>query len=93
MPAGSKRKPKDDEQSVASEIKAPVKNYQALMGEGEKFFRDQLYTKAIQCYTEVSNVRPDTGLNRKTNDAVHFQRHSNSTQKAGMHWSNDRIVI
>ena len=48
-----KRKPKDDEQSIASENKQPVKNVQALMGEGEKFFRDQLFTKAIQCYTEV----------------------------------------
>jgi hypothetical protein len=56
MPVGSKRKPKDDEQSVASEIKAPVKNYQALMGEGEKFYRDQLFTKAIQCYTEVRHL-------------------------------------
>jgi hypothetical protein len=52
MPGG-KRKPKDDEQSVTSDSKLPVKNVPALMGEGEKFFRDQLYPKAIQCYTEV----------------------------------------
>ena len=52
MPGG-KRKPKDDEQSVMSDSKLPVKNVPALMGEGEKFFRDQLYPKAIQCYTEV----------------------------------------
>lgn len=52
----SKRKPKDDEQSVTSEGKAPIKNVPALMGEGEKFFRDQLYDKAIQCYTEVKNI-------------------------------------
>ena len=53
MPGG-KRKPKDDEQSVTSESKLPIKNVPSLMGEGEKFFRDQLYPKAIQCYTEVS---------------------------------------
>lgn len=52
MPS-NKRKPKDDEQSIASENKQPIKNVPALMGEGEKFFRDQLYAKAIQCYTEV----------------------------------------
>ena len=52
MPGG-KRKQKDDEQSVTSESKQPVKSVQALMGEAEKFFRDQLYLKAIQCYTEV----------------------------------------
>ena len=55
MPGPSKRKPKDDEESVVSENKQPIKNVPALMGEGEKFFRDQLYTKAIQCYTEVNN--------------------------------------
>ncbi len=54
MPSTSKRKQKDDEQSIASESKQPIKNVPALMGEGEKFFRDQLYDKAIQCYTEVS---------------------------------------
>jgi hypothetical protein len=47
------RKQKDDEQSVTSESKAPIKNVPALMGEGEKFYRDQLYNKSIQCYTEV----------------------------------------
>lgn len=51
---GAKRKSKDDEGSVTSEGKLPVKSVPALMGEGEKFFRDQLYLKAIQCYTEVS---------------------------------------
>lgn len=50
----SKRKPKDDEQSVTSESKQPVKDVPALMGEGQKFFRDQLFAKAIQCYTEVN---------------------------------------
>ena len=49
----NKRKPKDDEQSVTSESNKPMKNVPALMGEGEKFFRDQLYTKAIECYSEV----------------------------------------
>jgi hypothetical protein len=44
---------KDDEISVSSETKGPLKSFQALMGEGEKFSRDKLYTKAIQCYTEV----------------------------------------
>jgi hypothetical protein len=53
MPSNSKRKPKDDEQSVVSENKGPIKSVPALMGEGEKFFRDQLYSKAIECYTEV----------------------------------------
>ena len=53
MPSNSKRKPKDDEQSVVSEGKQPLKSVPALMGEGEKFFRDQLYSKAIECYTEV----------------------------------------
>ena len=53
----SKRKPKDDEQSVISEGKGPIKNVPALMGEGEKFFRDQLYDKAIQCYTEVNSYK------------------------------------
>ena len=56
MPSQSKRKQKDDEQSIASEGKQPVKNLQALMGEGEKFFRDQLYDKAIQCYSEVNKL-------------------------------------
>jgi hypothetical protein len=53
MPSNSKRKPKDDEQSVVSENKQPIKSVPALMGEGEKFYRDQLYSKAIECYTEV----------------------------------------
>ena len=44
---------KDEEMSVTSETKGPLKSFQALMGEGEKFSRDKLYTKAIQCYTEV----------------------------------------
>jgi hypothetical protein len=52
MPSG-KRRPKDDEASVTSESNKPLKNVPALMGEGEKFFRDKLYDKAIQCYTEV----------------------------------------
>jgi hypothetical protein len=45
---------KDEEMSVSSETKGPLKSFQALMGEGEKFSRDKLYTKAIQCYTEVN---------------------------------------
>lgn len=48
---------KDDEISVSSETKGPLKSFQALMGEGEKFSRDKLYTKAIQCYTEVKLER------------------------------------
>jgi hypothetical protein len=48
-----RRRQKDDEASVTSESNRPAKNVPSLMGEGEKFFRDQLYTKAIQCYTEV----------------------------------------
>jgi hypothetical protein len=46
---------KDEEMSVSSETKGPLKSFQALMGEGEKFSRDKLYTKGIQCYTEVSS--------------------------------------
>ena len=57
MPSNSKRKPKDDEQSVVSENKQPLKSVPALMGEGEKFFRDQLYSKAIECYTEVNYIK------------------------------------
>jgi hypothetical protein len=45
---------KDDEMSVSSEAKGPLKSFQALMGEGEKFSRDKLYSKAIQSYTEVN---------------------------------------
>ena len=45
---------KDDEISVSSETKGPLKSFQALMGEGEKFSRDKLYIKAIQSYTEVN---------------------------------------
>jgi len=56
MPSNTKRKQKDDEQSVTSESKMPLKSVPALMGEGEKFFRDQLYTKAIQCYTEALDL-------------------------------------
>jgi hypothetical protein len=52
MPSG-KRRPKDDEGSVTSESNKPVKNVPALMGEAEKFFRDKLYEKAIQWYSEV----------------------------------------
>ena len=48
---------KEDEMSVSSEAKGPLKSFQALMGEGEKFSRDKLYAKAIQCYTEVSEIR------------------------------------
>lgn len=55
MPS-NKRKPKDDEQSITSEGKQPIKNVPALMGEGEKFFRDQLYAKATECYTEVFKI-------------------------------------
>ena len=53
MPSG-KRRQKDDEGSVTSESNKPIKNVPALMGEGEKFFRDKLYDKAIQCYSEVN---------------------------------------
>ena len=49
----NKRRQKDDEVSVTSESNKPIKNVPALMGEGEKFFRDKLYDKAIQCYSEV----------------------------------------
>jgi hypothetical protein len=45
---------KEDEESISSETKGPLKSFQALMGEGEKFSRDKLYIKAIQCYTEVN---------------------------------------
>ncbi len=50
-----KRRQKDDEISINSDGRGPVKNVPSLMGEGEKFFRDQLYSKAIQCYSEVIN--------------------------------------
>ncbi len=46
----------DDERSVSSDTKGPLKSFQALMGEGEKFSRDKLYTKAIQCYSEVNFI-------------------------------------
>ena len=59
MPQTTKRRPKDDEQSVTSEANKPLKNVPALMGEGEKFFRDKLYDKAIQCYTEALELSPD----------------------------------
>ncbi|CAF4370815.1 unnamed protein product [Rotaria sp. Silwood2] len=49
---------KDEEMSVSSEAKGPLKSFQALMGEGEKFSRDKLYTKAIQCYTEALDLLP-----------------------------------
>ena len=49
----------DDERSISSENKGPLKSFQALMGEGEKFSRDKLYTKAIQCYTEVNFVEDE----------------------------------
>ncbi|CAF1384950.1 unnamed protein product [Adineta steineri] len=49
---------KDDEVSVSSETKGPLKSFQALMGEGEKFSRDKLYTKAIQSYTEALSLLP-----------------------------------
>ena len=45
---------RDDDVSVSSETTGPLKSFQALMGEGEKFSRDKLYVKAIQSYTEVS---------------------------------------
>ena len=47
------KKGNDDDASVASERFQPLKNVASLMGEGEKFCRDQLFAKAIQCYTEV----------------------------------------
>lgn len=47
---------KDDEQSVSSEGKGPLKTFQSLMGEGEKFARDTQYVKAVQSYTEVSRL-------------------------------------
>ena len=57
MIKSSKRKPKDDEQSVTSEANKPMKSVPALMGEAEKFFRDQLFAKAIECYTEVIIIK------------------------------------
>ena len=45
--------PNDDEVSVYLEPREPFKNVASLMGEGEKFFREQLYTKAIMCFSEV----------------------------------------
>ncbi|CAF0922726.1 unnamed protein product, partial [Brachionus calyciflorus] len=53
-----KRKLKDDEQSIMSDGKLPIKSVPGLMGEGEKFFRDQLYEKAILCYTEALELSP-----------------------------------
>ncbi len=49
-----KRTKNDDEDSVISERFQPLKTVASLMGEGEKFCRDQLFTKAIECYTEVT---------------------------------------
>jgi tetratricopeptide repeat protein 25 len=54
----TKKKIKDDEESVTSESKQPIKSVPALMGEGEKFFRDQLFLKAIECYTEALELGP-----------------------------------
>lgn len=48
------KKGNDDDASVISERFQPLKNVASLMGEGEKFCRDQLFSKAIQCYTEVN---------------------------------------
>ena len=51
-----KRTKNDDEDSVISERFQPLKTVASLMGEGEKFCRDQLFTKAIECYSEVDNL-------------------------------------
>ena len=48
------RKGNDDEESISSDRFQPLKTFESLMGEGEKFCRDQLYHKAIECYTEVN---------------------------------------
>jgi len=48
-----KRTKNDDEDSVISERFQPLKTVASLMGEGEKFCRDQLFTKAIECYSEA----------------------------------------
>lgn len=64
---------KDDEASVSSETKGPLKSFQALMGEGEKFSRDKLYIKAIQCYTEALELLPvddDKSTPKDTNDRL-----------------------
>ncbi len=52
-----KRSKNDDEASVTSERFAPEKNYTSLMGEGEKFCRDQLFAKAVGCYTEALELK------------------------------------
>ncbi len=52
--ASGKRKPKDEETTTTTEKNSPLKNVASLMGEGEKFCRDQLFLKAIMCYTEVN---------------------------------------
>jgi hypothetical protein len=49
-----KRRVKEEEQSITTERHMPLKNVASLMGEGEKFCRDQLFVKAIMCYTEVN---------------------------------------
>lgn len=49
-----KRAKDNDEDSVISERFQPLKTVASLMGEGEKFCRDQLFTKAIECYSEVN---------------------------------------
>ncbi|CAF3582320.1 unnamed protein product [Rotaria sordida] len=59
--------------SVSSEAKGPLKSFQALMGEGEKFSRDKLYTKAIQCYTEALDLLPqdeEKATEKDTNDRL-----------------------
>ncbi|CAF1390431.1 unnamed protein product, partial [Didymodactylos carnosus] len=64
---------KDDEISISSETKGPVKSFGALMGEGEKFSRDKLYTKAVQCYTEALDLLPpddDKSSPKDTNDRL-----------------------
>ena len=51
-----KRKPKEEEQSITTERNQPQKNVASLLGEGEKFCRDQLFAKAIMCYSEVNRT-------------------------------------
>lgn len=53
----SKRNKNDDEASVTSERFQPQKTVESLLGEGEKFCRDQLFQKAIDCYTEALELQ------------------------------------
>ncbi|KAI3378335.1 hypothetical protein SNEBB_011084 [Seison nebaliae] len=47
---------------VASEMSSdrqPTKNFPALMGEGDKFYKDQLFQKAVTCFSDALELKPN----------------------------------